>query len=184
MIISYLHFMRVYRQFYGLFFFFFKQKTAYEMRISDWSSDVCSSDLFGSSATGFSAARVGHFQLATRTDFIRLFTGSGKARTADWMAVPEMSRNAPSMTAKRSAGLRIDQLQTTTSHASAVAPGMARSCAAGVARVCQKRSAVAVRDSSAGAAQGTSAALSLPARQTLNASPRKAGKGRTPQGGV
>src|SRR3546814_4549996 len=32
---------------YNLFvlFFFFKQKTAYEMRISDWSSDVCSSDL-------------------------------------------------------------------------------------------------------------------------------------------
>src|SRR3546814_13631391 len=29
----------------ALFFFFFKQKTAYEMRISDWSSDVCSSDL-------------------------------------------------------------------------------------------------------------------------------------------
>src|SRR3546814_8604630 len=28
-------------------FFFFKQKTAYEMRISDWSSDVCSSDLVG-----------------------------------------------------------------------------------------------------------------------------------------
>src|SRR3546814_19198961 len=28
-------------------FFFFKQKTAYEMRISDWSSDVCSSDLRG-----------------------------------------------------------------------------------------------------------------------------------------
>src|SRR3546814_2492410 len=33
------------------YFFFFKQKTAYDMRISDWSSDVCSSDLpdiFGS----------------------------------------------------------------------------------------------------------------------------------------
>src|SRR3546814_5021221 len=29
----------------SFFFFFFKQKTAYEMRISDWSSDVCSSDL-------------------------------------------------------------------------------------------------------------------------------------------
>src|SRR3546814_9656149 len=28
-----------------MFVFFFKQKTAYEMRISDWSSDVCSSDL-------------------------------------------------------------------------------------------------------------------------------------------
>src|SRR3546814_7996817 len=31
--------------FYCIFFFFFKQKTAYEMSISDWSSDVCSSDL-------------------------------------------------------------------------------------------------------------------------------------------
>src|SRR3546814_3109017 len=30
---------------FGFCFFFFKQKTAYEMRISDWSSDVCSSDL-------------------------------------------------------------------------------------------------------------------------------------------
>src|SRR3546814_10901062 len=32
--------------FWFFFFFFFKQKTAYEMRISDWSSDVCSSDLY------------------------------------------------------------------------------------------------------------------------------------------
>src|SRR3546814_1815319 len=32
-----------------VFFFFFKQKTAYELRISDWSSDVCSSDLLVSS---------------------------------------------------------------------------------------------------------------------------------------
>src|SRR3546814_19880582 len=31
--------------FAGVLVFFFKQKTAYEMRISDWSSDVCSSDL-------------------------------------------------------------------------------------------------------------------------------------------
>src|SRR3546814_2478992 len=31
--------------YYLYMFFFFKQKTAYEMRISDWSSDVCSSDL-------------------------------------------------------------------------------------------------------------------------------------------
>src|SRR3546814_17132597 len=30
----------------SVFLFFFKQKTAYELRISDWSSDVCSSDLF------------------------------------------------------------------------------------------------------------------------------------------
>src|SRR3546814_2130456 len=34
------------------FFFFFKQKTAYEMRISDWSSDVCSSDLAADRAGG------------------------------------------------------------------------------------------------------------------------------------
>src|SRR3546814_7432467 len=33
-------------------FFFFKQKTAYEMRISDWSSDVCSSDLCQANAAG------------------------------------------------------------------------------------------------------------------------------------
>src|SRR3546814_13338930 len=35
------------------FFFFFKQKTAYEMRISDWSSDVCSSDLLDWLIGGF-----------------------------------------------------------------------------------------------------------------------------------
>src|SRR3546814_7166851 len=35
----------VYIMCFFYFFFFFKQKTAYELRISDWSSDVCSSDL-------------------------------------------------------------------------------------------------------------------------------------------
>src|SRR3546814_6601977 len=35
----------------SLFIFFFKQKTAYEIRISDWSSDVCSSDLFLAATT-------------------------------------------------------------------------------------------------------------------------------------
>src|SRR3546814_6830840 len=39
-----------YSSFVFIFFFFFKQKTAYEMRISDWSSDVCSSDLLYFSA--------------------------------------------------------------------------------------------------------------------------------------
>src|SRR3546814_2832163 len=39
--------MNVLVEFVLYIFFFFKQKTAYEMRISDWSSDVCSSDLFG-----------------------------------------------------------------------------------------------------------------------------------------
>src|SRR3546814_19224973 len=41
-----------------VFLFFFKQKTAYEMRISDWSSDVCSSDevkIYASYGTGYKA---------------------------------------------------------------------------------------------------------------------------------
>src|SRR3546814_5490381 len=41
---------------FHLFFFFFKQKTAYEMRISDWSSDVCSSDLADAPAENVVAA--------------------------------------------------------------------------------------------------------------------------------
>src|SRR3546814_2957523 len=41
------------------FVFFFKQKTAYELRISDWSSDVCSSDLLRLENVGL---RFGHFQ--------------------------------------------------------------------------------------------------------------------------
>src|SRR3546814_8783021 len=45
----------VYSFFLVFMFFFFKQKTAYEMRISDWSSDVCSSDLRKASR-----ARSGH----------------------------------------------------------------------------------------------------------------------------
>src|SRR3546814_18811929 len=40
---------------YMLLFIFFKQKTAYEMRISDWSSDVCSSDLRRSEGSGSEA---------------------------------------------------------------------------------------------------------------------------------
>src|SRR3546814_6372571 len=44
-------------------FFFFKQKTAYEMRISDWSSDVCSSDLLHTLRGGghaFGLQQLGH----------------------------------------------------------------------------------------------------------------------------
>src|SRR3546814_5526644 len=47
--------------------FFFKQKTAYEMRISDWSSDVCSSDL----------ARWGFFSLRHQSSTSRLMYLSG-----------------------------------------------------------------------------------------------------------
>src|SRR3546814_3806054 len=38
-------------------FFFFKQMTAYELRISDWSSDVCSSDLYSDAAVGAPSAK-------------------------------------------------------------------------------------------------------------------------------
>src|SRR3546814_5274068 len=43
--------------------FFFKQKTAYEMRISDWSSDVCSSDLVRGTADG-TAWQIGRLMVA------------------------------------------------------------------------------------------------------------------------
>src|SRR3546814_9104226 len=49
---------------YVSMFFFFKQKTAYEMRISDWSSDVCSSDLLQESrAEERNVAETGNVQL-------------------------------------------------------------------------------------------------------------------------
>src|SRR3546814_3955124 len=47
-------------------FFFFKQKTAYEMRISDWSSDVCSSDLH------LAARLVGLRRRASRTEVFEI----------------------------------------------------------------------------------------------------------------
>src|SRR3546814_10891860 len=46
-----------------LLFFFFKQKTAYDMRISDWSSDVCSSDLIADAVLRLRAC---HFSLTVR----------------------------------------------------------------------------------------------------------------------
>src|SRR3546814_9380972 len=49
--------------------FFFKQKTAYEMRISDWSSDVCSSDLIGIDI----AAEVERLALRQRIDGVARF---------------------------------------------------------------------------------------------------------------
>src|SRR3546814_10279213 len=45
-------------------FFFFKQKTAYEMRISDWSSDVCSSDLMAAEADALATTYASFVQYA------------------------------------------------------------------------------------------------------------------------
>src|SRR3546814_5732680 len=50
------------------FFFFFKQKTAYEMRISDWSSDVCSSDLCEGGAAAGSSCHLSHPESTPRQD--------------------------------------------------------------------------------------------------------------------
>src|SRR3546814_7307991 len=69
-------------------FFFFKQKTAYEMRISDWSSDVCSSDLDDRRPAGhiFAASRAAacdHHLRARMADgeaFARLTGGEKLAR--------------------------------------------------------------------------------------------------------
>src|SRR3546814_8557798 len=47
--------------------FFFKQKTAYELRISDWSSDVCSSDLYNAGPGRYAAYAAGHGSLPTET---------------------------------------------------------------------------------------------------------------------
>src|SRR3546814_14671127 len=56
---SFVCWLVVYVIYFCWLFFFFKQKTAYEMRISDWSSDVCSSDLLPMAAlfAGIAALR-------------------------------------------------------------------------------------------------------------------------------
>src|SRR3546814_4866119 len=73
-----------------IFVFFFKQKTAYEMRISDWSSDVCSSDLartyFTSASAEHDAAKAGRSRLPdgneTAQRVATLQQSSEKARLA------------------------------------------------------------------------------------------------------
>src|SRR3546814_4691755 len=73
-------------------FFFFKQKTAYEMRISDWSSDVCSSDL----------ARVGRLPAERMGSGLRHCRGSGGAAHIRPMP-PGRDRNAARSQADRRA---------------------------------------------------------------------------------
>src|SRR3546814_4958729 len=69
---SCLHYI-CYYVFHVIYFFFFKQKTAYEMRISDWSSDVCSSDLIVTLGEAD-----GDFVLAdTDSNLLLLSAGSG-----------------------------------------------------------------------------------------------------------
>src|SRR3546814_1333262 len=70
------------------FIFFFKQKTAYEMRISDWSSDVCSSDLH--EADGLAGAYLDRGRFKERVaelDIDRARGGVGFGGGADAFAV-------------------------------------------------------------------------------------------------
>src|SRR3546814_4695232 len=61
-----------------LLFFFFKQKTAYELRISDWSSDVCSSDLEQCFVAEAEIAETKHFR-EFRERFVRHRSGRSTA---------------------------------------------------------------------------------------------------------
>src|SRR3546814_2151244 len=65
-----------------MLFFFFKQKTAYEMRISDWSSDVCSSDLLPA-ADGFKALLCGSCSQASRAQLTDLISRGTPAFAID-----------------------------------------------------------------------------------------------------
>src|SRR3546814_2514750 len=64
----------------SVFLFFFKQKTAYEMRISDWSSDVCSSDLPTDSETTLDLV---HLRLLCAVEF-KVMVKQGVKFIFDW----------------------------------------------------------------------------------------------------
>src|SRR3546814_9700663 len=77
-------------------FFFFKQKTAYEMRISDWSSDVCSSDL----GLAFACRRTGAASPA----------GGGRRRRLSWLRLPRPQARRQPVPGRPSAGARRGRL--------------------------------------------------------------------------
>src|SRR3546814_6769988 len=92
-----------------LLFFFFKQKTAYEMRISDWSSDVCSSDLVFTEIgeSYYSHITTGMIELASATAqvlhkdnvrYLRLWSVPGFA--AQWLSeqLANFERQWPELT--------------------------------------------------------------------------------------
>src|SRR3546814_3061776 len=86
-------------------FFFFKQKTAYEMRISDWSSDVCSSDLCGNSWREGQAGTAGY-----------------KSMTR--IGSPRESRDPSSIAHGRRHYLRVSDVATSATRAASGSRGM------------------------------------------------------------
>src|SRR3546814_5317206 len=90
------------------FVFFFKQKTAYEMRISDWSSDVCSSDLPRLCERGRHGAEIPRFaRAATARDRALRFLALHRGAAQRLYVVPQpyLDRHRPR--AHRHAALRV-----------------------------------------------------------------------------
>src|SRR3546814_20327773 len=88
--------------------FFFKQKTAYEMRISDWSSDVCSSDLVRDGAITHEDS-LGNKGRTEAGDVQVMSAGSG-VRHAEYNREPETTRilDRKSVVEGKSVSVRVD----------------------------------------------------------------------------
>src|SRR3546814_5960394 len=91
-------------------FFFFKQKTAYEMRISDWSSDVCSSDLQLLAGLGFPAGHIHEFNDAGEADrfidtypkcYVLKFSGPDFASSDNYVGWSADGRDVEAMLRRR-----------------------------------------------------------------------------------
>src|SRR3546814_9410171 len=74
-------------------FFLFKQKTAYEMRISDWSSDVCSSDLDLSGPLGFGSASIAYTPTGATLDTGKQQISAPSATDLAWRVTGLMLRS-------------------------------------------------------------------------------------------
>src|SRR3546814_15880969 len=86
------------------FFFFFKQKTAYELRISDWSSDVCSSDLVAIATDGAELFGTGSTSVRTAQD-LSIYSGIPPlVRSGDWFAASFTLRNGSDRSEERRVG--------------------------------------------------------------------------------
>src|SRR3546814_5935203 len=89
---------------YCLYLFFFKQKTAYEMRISDWSSDVCSSDLAAHAHKGTSFVEIFQNCIVYNKDVFADFTEKKNADLGQlWL-----EHGKPMLFAKGTKGLRLN----------------------------------------------------------------------------
>src|SRR5213075_2373968 len=79
---------------YICFFFFFKQKTAYEITRRDWSSDVCSSDLSASAPHRVAIARAGYIGPDDCVPALGLARFFQLARQAPWLSPQPLRRLA------------------------------------------------------------------------------------------